>query len=261
MPAHAAMRATRGLLMSEEQSLQFDRAEFDQAPSGTQCAECHRALTASYFDVNGQVVCEACRYTIEARMNAGSSIGRFTKAAGAGFIAAVLGAVLYYAIAAMTGYEFGLIAIVVGFGVGTAVRWGSNGRGGWKYQALAMALTYLAIVGTYIPPIIQGFREASSSQSQPAASPDGSAAPAATPVSVTTSEPAAPPTAGEMALALAFLLAIACVAPFLAGFENVIGIVIIGIGLYEAWKLNRRVDLVITGPHMLGRAPAESAAV
>jgi hypothetical protein len=246
--------------MSEDQSLQFDRAEFTSAPEGTACAECHRPLTSSYFDVNGQIVCEACRYTIESRLNAGSSLGRFSKAAGAGLVAAVLGAILYYAISAVTGYELGLIAIVVGFAVGSAVRWGSNGRGGWKYQGLAMALTYLAIVGTYIPPIIQGFRETSKETTSVSASAETAAdspgAPAATPVSaVTTAEEPAPATTGEIAFAILFLLALACIAPFLAGIENVIGIVIIGIGLYEAWKLNRRTELVITGPHMLTRAP------
>ncbi len=55
------------------------------------------------------------------------------------------------------------------------------------------------------------------------------------------------------------ILAIACAAPFLAGFENIIGIVIIGIGLYEAWKLNRRSTVAITGPHTLARPPVEAA--
>ena len=145
--------------MSEGEGLQFDKAEFENAPAHAQCAQCHRDLIGSYYEVEGQTVCEACKYTIESRMTEGSGAGRFVRATGAGLVAAALGAALYYAITAISGYEFGLIAIVVGFGVGTAVRWGSNGRGGKRYQALAMALTYLAIVATYIPPIIQGFRE------------------------------------------------------------------------------------------------------
>jgi hypothetical protein len=36
--------------------------------------------------------------------------------------------------------------------------------------------------------------------------------------------------------------------PFLAGFENIIGLVIIAIGLYEAWKLNKRAELNVAGP-------------
>ena len=64
------------------------------------------------------------------------------------------GSVLYYAILAMSGYEFGLIAIVVGMAVGKAVNWGAYGRGGWRYQTMAIALTYLAIVSSYVPLII-----------------------------------------------------------------------------------------------------------
>ena len=48
------------------------------------------------------------------------------------------------------------------------------------------------------------------------------------------------------------------VAPFLGGFENIIGIIIIGIGLYEAWKLNRRVELTISGPHALASAAVQT---
>jgi hypothetical protein len=38
------------------------------------------------------------------------------------------------------------------------------------------------------------------------------------------------------------------------GFQNIIGILIIGFGVYEAWKLNRRVPLEIAGPFRLGEA-------
>src|SRR6266566_11816 len=61
---------------------------------------------------------------------------------------AVVGAAVYFGIAALTGYEFGLVAIVVGLLVGGAVRKGSNGRGGRRYQLLAVFLTYTAVVVT-----------------------------------------------------------------------------------------------------------------
>jgi len=170
--------------MSEGEALQFERAEFENAPGQAQCAECHRTLAGFYYDVSGQTICEACKYTIEARMAGGSAAGRFARATGAGVVAAALGAAVYYAISAMTGYEFGLIAIVVGFAVGSAVRWGSDGRGGKSYQALAMMLTYLAIVATYIPPIIEGFREGAAAESEIAQSTSNDAdAASATPVS------------------------------------------------------------------------------
>jgi len=252
--------------MSEGQELQFERAEFENAPAQAQCAECHRALTGFYFDVNGQTVCEACKYTIESRMTGGSAAGRFARATGAGVVAAALGAAIYYAISALTGYEFGLIAIVVGYAVGSAVRWGSDGRGGKGYQALAMMLTYLAIVATYIPPIVEEFRKLDAREPTEISAHD--TAPGALPAASTNAPPAAqppedaegtPPSPAEVLLAIAFLLAIACIAPFLAGFENIIGLVIIGIGLYEAWKLNRRSALTITGPHTLARPPIQAA--
>ena len=58
-----------------------------------------------------------------------------------------------------------------------------------------------------------------------------------------------------VALGLLFLLLLA--SPFLAGFQNVIGLLIIGFALWEAWKANRRVPLAIAGPFAL--APAGAA--
>src|SRR5262245_60104113 len=167
--------------MSEGPDLQFDQAEYESAPASAQCAECRRQLIGHYYDVNGLTVCEACRYTIESRQASGSSAGRFLRALGAGLVAAVAGGLLYYAIAAISGYEFGLIAIVVGYGVGAAVRWGSNGRGGWRYQTLAMLLTYLAIVSTYVPPLIealaQGDETVAAAQTDEEQTDDAAAAP------------------------------------------------------------------------------------
>lgn len=56
---------------------------------------------------------------------------------------------------------------------------------------------------------------------------------------------------GAVALAAVFLLALAFAAPFLGGLENIMGLIIIAIGLYEAWKINRAAPLVITGPYRL----------
>jgi hypothetical protein len=259
--------------------LQFERAEYEHAAAAAMaCSECRRTLTNSYFQAGGRIVCEACAYTLQAQGGGGSAIGRASRAFGAGLIAAILGSLLYYAIGALTGYEFALVAIVVGFAVGGAVRWGSRARGGWAYQALAMGLTYLAIVSTYIPAVIGGFNDvsveqtvaASSDQSDDSADAaeetDASVAtePAAdgsiTPVAETSSEPTVRKlTIAESAVVFGTLLLIACAAPFLAGFENIIGLIIIGIGLYEAWKLNRKEAFEITGPHPVAAAGATGA--
>lgn len=243
--------------MADSGDLQFERAEFDQAAPAAVCGTCATPLHSSYFLVNGAMACEACRYGVEAP-DMGSSLGRFARALGAGLGAALAGAVVYYAISAITGYEFGLMAIVVGFAVGAAVKWGSRGRGGWRYQTLAMVLTYLSIVGTYIPPIIRGIREHQDDTlaRAPATAGSGPASATASAGPAVADAKQEPLTFGGFMLAVAVLMAIACAAPFLAGVQNLMGIVIIGIGLYEAWKINRRVTLTISGPHAIGAAPA-----
>jgi hypothetical protein len=62
-----------------------------------------------------------------------------------------------------------------------------------------------------------------------------------------------------VALGIAVLLAFLYLAPFLAGLENVIGILIIGFAVWEAWRINRRVKVAIEGPFEVkpsGAAPA-----
>ena len=146
------------------------------------------------------------------------------------------------------------------------MRWGSNGRGGWAYQGLAILLTYLAIVSTYIPPIVTAIRaeEATAAISESPEDPSDPSDPSVVEVSQTpdTIGAAASGEAGilRFLVALVFLMALACAAPFLAGFENVIGLIILAIGLFEAWKLNKRTTFAVTGPHALARAAAAPAA-
>jgi hypothetical protein len=257
--------------VGEERDLQFEKAEYSggRAASAT-CAFCRKEIADSYYGVGDKVACERCRMEIELERSSCSGAGRFARAAMFGSAAAALGAGLYFGVAALTGYEFGLIAIVVGFMVGAAVRAGSKGRGGWLYQGLAMFLTYNAIVATYVPQVYKALRDptqtaegqaASDPGSSPAAGP-GPETPAAAPE--TPQSPAPPERVGlgtallGLGLGLAFLFVLAYAVPFLAVFEsgkNVIGLVIVGIGLYEAWKLNKRVPLEITGPFRVGAAP------
>ena len=233
--------------MSDE-TLQFDRAEYEQPAGPASCVQCLQQLSKSYYQINGMAVCPTCAELLRARWTGGSSAGRFIRASVAGAGAALLGALLYYAVGALTGYEFGLIAIVVGFAVGAAVRWGSDRRGGWVYQTLAIALTYISIVSTYVPGIVAGIQE---SQAQEASSQTD---PGPKPVAQTEATTAQPPTFRDFILAIVILTAIACAAPFLAGIQNIMGLIIIAIGLYEAWKLNRRTGFEMTGPHTVGTA-------
>jgi hypothetical protein len=260
----------------QEKSLRFDQAQFaSAAPAPLSCAACRKPLRDSYYEVNGKTACERCQAEVQLGSSEGSSFGRFFRAASFGVGAGAVGAAIWYAVRAATGYEVGLIAIVVGVMVGGAVRKGSRGRGGWLYQALAMFLTYASIVSTYVPEVtkgvLAGIKGSSDAHAQAAtagapAKPTPAAAvaapaPASTPAAAAT-EKLSP---ARMALALTALgvvvFAIAFAAPFLAGLQNVMGIFIIAIGVYEAWKINRRVPLTISGPYrVVAPAPGAPAA-
>jgi hypothetical protein len=252
--------------MSEEPKgeLQFDRADFEGVTSSALCAGCTQAIQDVYYAVNGRVLCERCKTALAQATQPGSRAARFLRATVYGLGAAAVGSGIWYAVRAITGYEVGIIAIAVGFMVGAAVRKGSNGRGGWRYQALAMFLTYASIVTAYVPDIVSELSKRGDANSAsnaatvtPVAATEGKAAAEEEPTPKASETPA-PARGGRGLLTLAIvgvlLLALAFAAPFLGGFQNIMGIVIIGIGVYEAWKLNKRQPLVITGPHQVSPA-------
>ena len=229
--------------------LQLDRAEFD-GRYGTACGACAKALTTEYYEANGVTVCADCCEKLRAVGTTGTSLTRGMRALGAGAAAALAGSVLYYAILALSGYEFGLIAIVVGMVVGKAVNWGAHGRGGWRYQTMAIALTYLAIVSSYVPLIVSQIgkqRVAAEASARPGET--------ATPAQHQAANEAPPTAAGAIA-AIAILIGLVLALPFLGGVENIMGMIIIGIGLYQAWKFNRKGRVTITGPHAIAAVQA-----
>ncbi len=226
------------------------------------CAMCHQRIADDYYEARGQIVCRMCRNRVEAEQSKGSGLERAVRAMVFGTVAAVGGAVLYFTIVKVTGYELGLVAIAVGYLVGVAVKKGAYGRGGWGYQWLAMALTYCSIVSMYVPSVYTGFQEGIR-QAHAARTPAGATAehtavdstgvkpvtgqrPSAD-VLVPTSKPVRIPPLGWV-----LIIAIAFAAPFLMGFRNLIGWVIIGVGLYQAWKINRPARVTFAGPFTLG---------
>jgi hypothetical protein len=245
--------------MANPGDLQFDRAEPTAAASvPTSCTVCKQPLRNAYYAINGRAVCASCRETV-ARHAAG---GSFVTALLLGFGAAALGAGIYFGIEALTGYEFGLVAVVVGLLVGSAVRKGSRGAGGWRYQALAIGLTYLAVVVTdaslAIRELVQqrGTRADSTAVSTTQSAPTSSASPRTTPV-IADSEASggtAPHSPHAPSVALVILLGMLFAMPFLIGFQSPLHLVIVGFALYEAWKLNRAPAFTISGPYQIASA-------
>ena len=243
-------------------ALQFERADFGaMAPS--RCAKCEKPLSGSYWGVNGQAVCDGCREALARLLEPGGGFGRFVRASVFGALGRLAGTLVYCAVLAFTGYEFSLLAILVGWLVGAGVRAGARGRGGFAYQALAVVLTYSAIVSAYIPMMVSELREHAPAHAT-AATPGDAAAPRpdhVAPAAVAPDATARPdetdlPRPLAMALAYVLLFAFACALPFLAGASNLLGLLIIAIGLHQAWAMNRRMQLDVTGPHAIAASHA-----
>jgi len=244
--------------MANPGDLQFDRAEPAAAGAApTSCTVCKQPLAGSYYAINGRAVCASCRDKVAAH----AASGHFATAFLLGLGAAALGAGIYFGIEALTGYEFGLVAVVVGLLVGNAVRKGSRGVGGWRYQALAIGLTYLAVVVTDASLVIRSAIQEKGTHADSAVvsttepvRPGAASGSAPVVVVDSTSSTASADGGHNPAIALVMLLGLALAMPFLIGFQSPLHFVIVAFALYEAWKLNRMPAFTITGPYQI--APA-----
>ncbi|MEE8523640.1 MAG: hypothetical protein V3T72_06885 [Thermoanaerobaculia bacterium] len=253
--------------------LQFDRADFGEAaPAGTQqCTLGGETITGAYYQINGAVACEACYAQAVASRTGGSGVGRFARATYFGVLGGAVGAGIYYGIVALTGYNIGLIAILVGFLVGSGVRIGSRHCGGWFYQLLAVGITYCAIVSTYVPQLVDLWRQSAEqaiaeASGETSAGDDGTVAEPPAGLFAESAEPTAPEfsedeefpedAVPEMAW-VAWMVAIvaAFFAPVIMGFAgNFIGILIIAFSLWEAWRINRQQPFEVSGPYQVAGA-------
>jgi hypothetical protein len=239
--------------------LQFVTAEKRAAgssdvSSGQVCAVCAQPITSTYFAVADQVICPSCAEQLNTAPQ-GSMVGRLFKATLFGLVAGLIGATIWYAVRRIASIEVGLIAILVGFMIGTAVRKGSGNRGGRGYQLLAVLLTYLSIAATNIPDF---FEAVALMQQQNAVN-----APAEAEGNAGVQNPAGDE---QNAIALNKPLHFAVVlfasifyalqVPFSGGMENIIGMLIVSFALWEAWKLNAYRPLPLSGPYQLGSTPA-----
>lgn len=269
--------------------LQFATAEpgkgyTPDADAAMQCADCQRPITQYYFEAGGRVVCGACKGKIEGAMagEGTSRAGRIARAVTFGFAAAVLGAIIWFTVAVVTGFEIGIVAIVIGFLVGAAVRKGSANRGGRRYQVAAALLTYLSVAMSYgalgIREIVTGPRTEAIADSTAAADTaaagaagaeaddedeDEASAVASDTATATGTASNAQPGGGGIAVAIALMLGLMFVLPVLANVTalpgGIIGLAILAFGIHKAWQMNAAEPLQINGPFRVGGDGAGAA--
>jgi len=219
------------------EQLQFRQAEpiGAQGPS-RRCAVCKLPIPGSYFKAAGVDLCPGCAERIRLGQQAPPAHS-LLKAALYGVGAAIAGCAIYATVAIAVHIELALIAILIGYMVGRAVRYGSQGLGGRPQQILALLLTYFAITFSYV--VVAGY--ALSQQHAPAAQHSASAQ-------------AGPPTQTmSPGVAVATLVVLAAAAPFLqlqhSGAGGLLSLLIIFFGLQRAWRLTGRRQLDIFGPY------------
>lgn len=233
--------------------LQFDTAVPRVTPSdvatapGVACAMCQQTIAGEYFDVNGQSVCKSCRQRLAEMAETPRSWGIFAKAGLFGFGAAIAGAILYYAVIAITNFEIGIVAIAIGYMVGWMVRKGADGRGGRRFQVLALVLTYWAVGVAYTPFTFQQLDE------------DERQAQLATATATADTTPAESEFPGDsgrnLPVTLVILFVVSLALPVLSVVSSLPGGLISGaiiaFGMQQAWKMTGAPSLQISGPYRI----------
>jgi hypothetical protein len=203
-------------------SLQFQKAEFGGVRP--KCAACAALIDRTYFHFAGRLICPACADKVSARRARpeNSSLARGLIYGGGAAIGCSIG---YAVIIAVTHLDLALVAILVGYLVGRAVRIGSQGLTGRRLQIAAVALSYFAITGSRVVLVVSQLA--------------GHGAP--------------------MARLVFTIAAVALASPFLDlrdGVGGILGLIIVVVGLAQAWRQTARDSRVLLGPYTLEEGKA-----
>jgi hypothetical protein len=129
---------------------QFSTAEYAGAGGPDACKSCGQPIGNEYYRVNTALACPACAKKAEAGAPKDTH-ARFVRGVTFGGVGAILGLALYSVVGIATGLVIGYVALAVGYIVAKAIKMGSNGMGGRRYQIAAALLTYAAVSLSAVP--------------------------------------------------------------------------------------------------------------
>lgn len=262
--------------------LQFDRLSgpTSSAAAGATpavvCAVCQAAIKTDYYQINGKSVCASCRQAVEASAATPRGARPLVQAGLFGLAGAIAGAIIYYAVIAITNFEIGIVAILIGYMVGYMVRKGAAGKGGRRFQILAVVLTYWAVGLAYAPIFFKGMNEGTGTTkasavpdssrvvaSDTTARADSAAARAPASATVRDSTAAKPLRGATLAIGLGALLFVTFALPVMAVAgtmpSGLISALIIFIGMRQAWRMTATPTLDVSGPYRVGTRPVPAA--
>jgi hypothetical protein len=232
-------------------------------------------MTQSYFTLSDKSYCGSCKVGIEQVVASGRKPAAFFKALLFGTGAALAGAIVYYGVLALLELEIAIVAILIGYMVGYAIR-RAVPSGGRRYQILGAALTYFAVGAAYMPIAIKGARESNKTVAGPTARHDSSRTTSrvadsstSTPSRDTTVRSDSVVAAGKSAkkqrsffvasgLLIAFSLALPVLVIFGSMPSGLISALIIGLGMRQAWRMTAAPNLAFLGPLKVSAPPMPS---
>jgi hypothetical protein len=237
---------------------QFNTAEYSSA--GDLCKSCKKPIAAGYYRINGMMACASCTALVR-QQSPKDTHAAFVRGILFGVGAAIVGFVLFAGFVIITGISLGYISLAVGFLVGKAMKMGSSGIGGRRYQIAAAALTYAAVSMAAIPIAIhyqrlgdRGSAAHMKSQGAPQSNAPSGAVdnPPYTPPPADAQPETKPKLDAKNVLSVFGMLALLGLAsPFLelaSPLHGLIGLVILFVGVNIAWKLTAGPKLDIQGP-------------
>jgi hypothetical protein len=228
--------------------LSFDRATYATAGEhGALCAHCNGPLGDQYWQWQSRAVCDGCRGRLTAVLERSQSNKAFGSAVLLGGATALGCGILYAVFVSLTKYQLALATIGIAYVIAKVMRRCSAGVGGRRYQVLAVVLTYLASAMGYAPGV---WAELKSSVSEHHATATGNSQAGSDDAPSPHDGSKEPPsTATSVVVALGLFLAVTLAAPVLSATRAPLGLLIIGFGLWEAWKLSRGIPLSLDGPY------------
>jgi hypothetical protein len=239
---------------------QFGTAEYPSAPGSDTCKSCKQTLTGLYYRINGALACQKCTEQLKAQLPKDSH-SAFVRGLVFGIGGAILGLILYSGFGILTGIVIGYVSLAVGFIVGKAIRFGSGGIGGRRYQIAAGLLTYAAVSMAAVPiGISMAIKDkkieppARVEQSPSASAPSGENSPSNGTAGSSSPQKDSKPQMGVGAV-IAGLALLGLASPFLElrdPFHGIIGLVILFVGIRIAVQLTAGPKLDIIGPFTAG---------
>jgi hypothetical protein len=243
---------------------QFATAEY---AGGDVCKSCHQPISGSYYRINGSLACERCTTQLQTQLPKDNHAS-FVRALMFGLGAAILGLIGYAAFTIITSIRIGYISLAVGWLIGKAMRTGSRGIGGLRYQIAAALFTYAAVSMAAIP--IYFSQISKDKASRPPVVKTAPANPGAddadTDDSASSSGGGTPAHAAKPRMnffsALGLLALMGLASPFTELQEpshGLIGLIILFVGIRFAWQQTGAPKIDIVGPFQ-NRAPTPTPA-